>query len=533
MMSSRAPATILLLAMSLGPGLMACGDKPEDSGPVEGDTDSDSDADTDSDTDTGPTDGDGDGVPAHEDCDDTDPSVGGPNAWYSDADQDNYGDPASIQHACEQPSGTVADGSDCDDTDPAVHPAAQEVCDGIDNDCDGAVDDGDDSLDPGTRLTWYQDADGDGWGLETSTLDACDLPAGYCGTSGDCDDGDAAVNPDAWDVIDGVDNDCDGTEDAIPLESAEIVLEGDASYEGAGAAIAGQRDFNGDGFTDLLISAPAADTTTTDVGQVYVLHGPITASMSLAGSDAIITGTEESGYLGFPIAALDDVHGDGNDDLLLSTYGWGEYSWPHESGDLFLFPGPVAGSLSQADARLVIQSDSLVDNRLGDAGDLDGDGLGDAIASSTDHGLVWVLSGAELAGSGTLQLDDLVAPIRRHSRGSGSGTLPMVWGTSTAMGWTTSRWARRHTTPTRPQARGRCTSSPVGPAGQRPRRVPWRRWSTHREIHRIWAWTWRGGATWTGTMCPTSWWASRTGARAPTTAGEPPPSPAAPRSLAW
>jgi hypothetical protein len=155
-------------------------------------------------------------------------------AWYADADADGYGDPASSTRACAQPSGHLGDASDCDDSDAAVNPAATELCNGVDDDCDGTVDE-DDASD---ALTWYADADGDGYGDASEDRAACSQPTGHVADTSDCDDGDAAVNPAATELCNGVDDDCDGSADSGTLGSEElcaaesceaIVLAGDAA----------------------------------------------------------------------------------------------------------------------------------------------------------------------------------------------------------------------------------------------------------------------------------------------------------------
>jgi hypothetical protein len=57
--------------------------------------------------------------------------------------------------------------------------------------------------------TWYRDADGDGFGDPGSPLQAPYPPAGYVEDYSDCNDADAAVNPGANEICDGIDNDCD------------------------------------------------------------------------------------------------------------------------------------------------------------------------------------------------------------------------------------------------------------------------------------------------------------------------------------
>ncbi len=166
------------------------------------------------------------------DCDGTtDVGAADELTFYADLDGDGYGNVASTSTGCEAPTGTVATGGDCDDSDTAINPDGEEVCDGADNDCDGSVDVG-----ASDETTWYLDADGDGWGGLSFTLDACDQPTGYLADTGDCDDLDAAVNPDATELCNGADDDCDGsTDEPDAADALTWVEDGDSDgYGGSG-----------------------------------------------------------------------------------------------------------------------------------------------------------------------------------------------------------------------------------------------------------------------------------------------------------
>ncbi len=133
--------------------------------------------------------------------------------WYADSDGDTWGDPETSTDACDAPRGYVEDSNDCDDAVAAVNPDATEICDGLDNDCDRQIDDADSSLDTSTLDTWYEDSDGDGFGDRSSSRSTCEMPAGYVDDNSDCDDGDEDINPDADELCNGVDDDCDRTAD--------------------------------------------------------------------------------------------------------------------------------------------------------------------------------------------------------------------------------------------------------------------------------------------------------------------------------
>ncbi|UKM66538.1 HYR domain-containing protein [Flavobacteriaceae bacterium GSB9] len=148
-------------------------------------------------------DADGDGFTVCDgDCDDGDPNINpdaeeicdgidndcdgevdesGGELWFADNDGDGFGDANDPGTAsCYQLPNTVENNDDCNDGNNAIHPFAEEVCDGVDNNCDGTTDEG-------------FDQDGDGVTL----------------CAGDCDDTNASIYPGAPEIsCDGVDNDC-------------------------------------------------------------------------------------------------------------------------------------------------------------------------------------------------------------------------------------------------------------------------------------------------------------------------------------
>ena len=150
------------------------------------------------------------------DCDGSvDEAESSDRTWYRDEDGDRFGDVNSTTQACAAPAGFVDVVGDCNDGERTINPNAVEVCDGTDNDCDGTIDAGDGVL----PSTWYRDDDTDGFGDPEDSVVACARPDGYAANDDDCNDRVTAVNPDAAELCDTVDNNCDGVID--PATSAD------------------------------------------------------------------------------------------------------------------------------------------------------------------------------------------------------------------------------------------------------------------------------------------------------------------------
>jgi hypothetical protein len=380
---------------------------------------------------------------ADEDCDglvdDADSAVLGTSTWYADADSDGFGDPTGTVAACAAPVGYVVDATDCDDSDPLAFPGGEEHCDGLDTDCDGTADE-DDALE---AHAWYWDGDGDGWG-DLSTPDTGCYPAsGYTLTAGDCDDADPAVWPGAAEVCgDGVDDDCDGIAAActprgsLELASADARLLGPGAGDGAGWAVAGAGDVDGDGYGDLAVGAPGvgsgagsvalvfgpvhgdldlgsadltllgegsgdgagravaarsdealllvgadgADLAAPDAGAAYVVAISGLGTCSLTYSYARLLGEAASDAAGAALADLGDLTGDARSEMLVGA--WGNDAAGAEAGAAYLVDGSTAGDFGLAGSTARLRGEVAGDRAgwaVAGAGDVDGDGVGDML----------------------------------------------------------------------------------------------------------------------------------------------------------
>jgi hypothetical protein len=118
----------------------------------------------------------------------------------------------------------VTNEGDCNDNIFAIHPGATETCNGDDDNCDGATDEG--GVCP--ALTYYCDADNDNYRSSaasgTCSTFGC-VPVGCATIQGtDCKDNNALIHPNAPELCNGVDDNCNGVID----ENCPSILKSDA-----------------------------------------------------------------------------------------------------------------------------------------------------------------------------------------------------------------------------------------------------------------------------------------------------------------
>ena len=173
-----------------------------------------------------------------------------------------------------------------------------------------------------------------------------------------------------------------------------------------GQAVGAAGDVNGDGFGDLILSAPGFDGSELDQGRVCVFHG---SAAGLSGVAWEKYGDQASARLGAAVGAAGDVNGDSYSDVVI---GASDYSSPEAyEGRAYVYHGSADG-LEDAPAATMESNlaDAYLGSSVGAAGDVDGDGYADVIVGARSlsadqlyEGRAYVYYGSDtgIGGGGT------------------------------------------------------------------------------------------------------------------------------------
>ncbi len=166
---------------------------------------------------------------------------------------------------------------------------------------------------------------------------------------------------------------------ALPASNAAWTVSGAADSNWLGFATAAAGDFNGDGFDDAVVSAPASDGQR---GMVRVYYG--SASGPAATPDWSQSGSQTNDALGYSVGTAGDVNNDGFDDLVVGT---GDFiGTKQDPGKAFLYLGSAGGLGGVADwYRTGTDNDDLYGLCVSGAGDVNNDGYDDVLVGSPGY----------------------------------------------------------------------------------------------------------------------------------------------------
>lgn len=179
---------------------------------------------------------------------------------------------------------------------------------------------------------------------------------------------------------------------------ADVTITGVGTDTDFGWRVASAGDVNGDGITDLVVGDPSNSAVAQFAGRAYLFLGPLTGNITPANAVATISAEAFGDNLGFSVASAGDVNGDGIDDILIGARG--NDTNGIQSGRVYLFYGPVSGSLAATSADAIIFGANFneVGRAVAPVGDLNGDGFGDIvlgtdIAGAGSRGQIFIFNG--------------------------------------------------------------------------------------------------------------------------------------------
>jgi hypothetical protein len=155
----------------------------------------------------------------------------------------------------------------------------------------GGSNDTADDLPDCPMMTYYPDADADGYGNAELPVDACIMPPAHILMGGDCDDANPLVHPGIEEVCDTFDNDCNGlVDEASPTNTScngcALGLMGDHAYAYCPGPVAWA-----DARTTCMVFGGDLVVIDDQAEQDFLLGQPLDAVVYIGLSDEAVEGT--------------------------------------------------------------------------------------------------------------------------------------------------------------------------------------------------------------------------------------------------
>ncbi len=146
-----------------------------------------------------------------------------------------------------------------------------------------------------------------------------------------------------------------------------------------GQSVSSAGDVNGDGYSDVIISAHRYDNGQNEEGRVYVFHG--SASGLSSSPDWTAESDQAEAYFGHSVSTAGDVNGDGYSDVIIGArlFDNGQTN----EGRAFVYHGSSSGlSPTPAWTAESDQGEAFFGMSVSTAGDINGDGYSDVIVGA-------------------------------------------------------------------------------------------------------------------------------------------------------
>ena len=163
----------------------------------------------------------------------------------------------------------------------------------------------------------------------------------------------------------------------VSNSAANLILTGVAADDRFGSSASSAGDVNGDGYDDVIVGAPGNDVAGNNAGRAYIYLGGASMNNTV---DVILTGTSAGEVFGSSVSPAGDVNGDGYDDVIVGASG--NDAGGNNAGIVYVYFG---GAIMNSIVDITLPHYGPEDQfgySVSSAGDVNGDGYSDIVVGT-------------------------------------------------------------------------------------------------------------------------------------------------------